>query len=104
MSTAPGSLVRNSANRFTAVFVINGLQSTFSATMNPSVQPFSSNNVTLTYNKASDLTGTRSYNGRIGPDDLALTLDNGVQITGTLNQPGIDPAASVDGSGVWEQN
>lgn len=104
MPTAPGSLTRLSANRFKAVFVVDGLKTTFAATMNPSVQPFTSNNVTLTYGKVDDLTGTRSYTGKIGTDTLTLTLDNGPSVAGKLNPPGISPAATIDGEGSWEQD
>ncbi|KAF5701465.1 hypothetical protein FGLOB1_10191 [Fusarium globosum] len=104
MPTAPGALIHNSANRFTAIFVIDGMQRSYVAIMHPSVPPFSSNNVILTYNNVEELTGTLSHSGHIGKNDLALELENGVEIKGKLNQPGIDRAFKniVAGSGSWE--
>ena len=104
MPTASGTFVRASANRVTAVFVIDGIQSTFSATVSPSMQPFTSNSATLTYDNADQLTSTRSYTGHIGTDNYAITFANGPSFEGTLNTPGISPASTVTGTGSWEQN
>lgn len=104
MSTARGTLFRNSPNRITAVFVIDEIQRTFTATVSPAVQPFTSNSATLTYTDPELLTSTRSYSGRIGVNTYELTLANGPTITGDLNVPGISPASTVNGSGAWEQN
>ncbi|KAL4252793.1 hypothetical protein ABKN59_005392 [Abortiporus biennis] len=104
MPTAKGSFHRESANRFIAVFVVDGIQVSYSATVSPSMQPFTSNNATLTYDDVDDLTSTRGYEGRIGTDDFKLTIKNGPTIEGQLNVPGISPAATVNGSGAWESN
>ncbi|KAI0444637.1 hypothetical protein F4803DRAFT_510728 [Xylaria telfairii] len=104
MPTAKGTVTRPSANRLTFVFVIDGLQYTFNATVSPSIQPFTANNLTLTYTDVDQLTSTRSYSGRIGINDLNLKWDNGPEVTGGLNVPGISPASTVNGSGAWEQN
>jgi hypothetical protein len=104
MSTAQGVIIRNSANRLTAVFVIDGLQITFSATVSPSIQPFTTDNVTLTYGNVEELVATRSYSGQVGPEKIRLALDNGPKIEGTLSLPGVSPASVVNGTGTWEQN
>ena len=104
MPTAQGSIVRNSANRITAVFVIDDIQNTFSGTISPAIQPFTANGITLTYNSQDDLTTARSFQGRVGPNTIKSTFDNGPVIEGELNQPGISPASTVDGNGSWEQN
>ena len=96
--------MRNSANRVTAVFVIEEIQRTFSANVSPSIQAFTSNSATLTYDTVEQLTSTRSYSGRIGTNTYELTLDNGPKITGGLNVPGLSPANTVAGTGVWEEN
>ncbi|KAH6854678.1 hypothetical protein B0I37DRAFT_362772 [Chaetomium sp. MPI-CAGE-AT-0009] len=104
MPTAKGTFYRNSANRVTAVFVVDEIQRTFSATVSPSIQPFTSNSATLTYDDDDQLTSTRSYSGRIGTDTFELTLNNGTKITGDLNVPGLSPASTVNGTGAWEEN
>lgn len=103
MSTAKGTFVRNSSNRLTATFVVDGIQITFNATVSPAVQAFTSNNATLNYTEMDQLTSTRRYSGIIGTDTFKLTLDNGPVMEGQLNPPGLSPANSVSGSGAWEQ-
>ena len=62
---------------------------------------FQSNNATLMYSKSSELTGERTFQGRIGVDDFHLTLENGPVMSGNLNKPGINPASLVGGKGRW---
>jgi hypothetical protein len=104
MSTAPGTLIRNNANRITALFVIDDLQYSYSAIVSPSIQPFTSQTATVEYSDVDDLTSTRAYNGKIGTNTFQLTIDNGPTIKGNLDLPGVDPASSVNGTGAWEQN
>ncbi|KAI0864730.1 hypothetical protein F4860DRAFT_463274 [Xylaria cubensis] len=101
MSTAKGTVTHPSANRVIFMFM---LQYTFIAIVNPSIQPLTANNLTLTYSDVDDLTTTRSFSGRIGTNDLQLKWDNGPKVTGTLNVPGLSPASTVNCSGAWEQN
>lgn len=103
MPTAPGTFLRIDSNRFAAQFVIDGILYTFSATFSPSVQPFASNAAKIDYHSIDFLTSTRSYGGRIGINDFNLTLDNGVELSGQLNPPGVNPTSSVNGTGTWEQ-
>ncbi len=42
MTTAKGTLVRLIASRTTAVFIVDGIQQTFTATISPALQPFTS--------------------------------------------------------------
>ncbi|KAM3066696.1 hypothetical protein ACMFMG_002405 [Clarireedia jacksonii] len=104
MPSVTGTFTRNSANRVTAVFVIDGIQNTFTATVSPAMQAFTSNQATLTYGAADELTSTRNYDGHIGINDFNLTINNGPTIVGQLNTPGINPASTVTGTGNWEQN
>ncbi|KAF4446031.1 hypothetical protein F53441_10289 [Fusarium austroafricanum] len=104
MPTAQGIAIRNGANRITLVFVIDDLQVTFSAAINPPIQPFSVNDATITYNSLDDLTSTHSISGQIGPETFSLSFDNGVTAEGNLSPPGVSPASTVHGSGSWEQN
>jgi hypothetical protein len=102
MPTANGTLTRVSANRIIAVFIVDDIQQTFNAAISPALQPFTSNQATLTYNSEGDLTSTRHFSGVIGTTTFKLTLDNGPIIEGALNIPGVSPASTVDGSGAWE--
>ncbi|KAF4985197.1 hypothetical protein FDECE_16738 [Fusarium decemcellulare] len=104
MSTAHGVLIRTSPNRLNATFVVDGIQYTYAAAVNPAIQPFSSNSAKLVYENVDDLTSTRQFSGRIGPNNFKLTLNNGAVIEGELSPPGIQPASTIDGTGVWEAN
>ncbi|KAH6856355.1 hypothetical protein B0I37DRAFT_443037 [Chaetomium sp. MPI-CAGE-AT-0009] len=105
MPTAKGTFIRESLNRVKAVFVLDdGVQISFPATVSPSIQAFTSNAATLTYDDPDQLTSTHSYSGRIGINDFVITLDNGTEFKGTLNVPGISPANTVTGTGAWESN
>ena len=99
--TAQGTLNRDLAGNITAVFIIEGGGYTYSATMAPSVKPFASNNVTLTYASIDDLTGHATYSGRVGINDVSFTFGNKNTITGPLNPPGVQPAVQVSGNGSW---
>ena len=95
-NSAKGTFVRNSANRVTAIFVVDGIQWTYSATVSPALQPFTSNLATLKYSDIDQLTSTRPCDGRIGTDTFELKLKNGPVISGELNVPGISPAATIN--------
>ncbi|XEU95937.1 hypothetical protein FSHL1_001222 [Fusarium sambucinum] len=99
MSTAQGVFVRNSTNHITLVFVINETQVTCSGTVSPSIPPFTTKNVTLTYNDINKMSSTRSYSGRIGQNRFKLDFDNGFTAEGDLNPPGVIPAMVVNGAG-----
>ncbi|KAF5124012.1 hypothetical protein E5D57_011933 [Metarhizium anisopliae] len=100
--TAYGSLIRESGNRLTASFTIDGRAYNFPATVSPSLPAFTTNNTKLAYNDLDQLTSTRTFSGQIGTTTFKLTFNNGPIVDGDLNQPGIVPAASVNGNGVWE--
>ena len=102
--TAQGTLNRDLAGNITAVFIIDGSGYTYSATMAPSVKPFASNNITITYTSVDDLTGRGTYSGQVGINDVSLTFDNGNTIKGALNPPGVQPAVQVNGGGAWLVN
>ncbi|KAI0785674.1 hypothetical protein C8Q75DRAFT_325938 [Abortiporus biennis] len=104
MPVADGTFHRDSANRIKAVFVIDEIQITFTGTVSPAMQPFTSNNAKITYGDVNELTATRTYLGRIGVNTFKLTFKNGPVIEGELNVPGIAPASTVNGSGAWESN
>ncbi|KAL4252821.1 hypothetical protein ABKN59_005388, partial [Abortiporus biennis] len=86
MPTVDGTLTRNSTNRFTAVFDIEGTSMSFTANVTPAVGEYVVNDVKLTYDDADQLTTKRSYHGRIGFGILKLTLKNGPVIDDKLRR------------------
>ncbi|KAG2411495.1 hypothetical protein HFD88_009050 [Aspergillus terreus] len=90
-------------NRVAASFAIKQVTNNFKATVNPALPAFTGK-AKLDYEKEDQLTGTRTYEGRIGPNDFTITLSNGAKISGQLNCPGIDDANTVTGNGAWEQH
>ena len=98
IKTVPGA-----AGRFSASFSVNKILYNASGSFATSVPEFTCSNAKLTYDDIGDLTSTRSFSGRVGDTDIALTFDIGPTITGKLNMP-IDPPSSVSGSAVWTQN
>ncbi|KAI2468933.1 hypothetical protein F4781DRAFT_443096 [Annulohypoxylon bovei var. microspora] len=101
MPTAPGSFTWDSANRVTATFFIEDILHSFTANINPSLPPFTSNDVVMTYNEPKDLTSTRSFTGKLGPINFKISLENDVIFEGKLNQPGIPTGVTLNGSGAW---
>ncbi|CAG7564249.1 unnamed protein product [Fusarium equiseti] len=104
MPSAQGTAFQNSPAKITLVFDVEGRQVTFSADLGISIQPFSVNTTTVTYNDVDDLTSTRSFTGQIGPGHIKLNFDNGTSVTGSLNPPGVSPVSMVAGSGTWQQD
>ncbi|KAI1498193.1 hypothetical protein F5X99DRAFT_340329 [Biscogniauxia marginata] len=90
-------------NKFTSTFVIDDIQYHFSGNFNPAVQEFTCNEATLEYTTLGQLTTQRDWDGKIGTEDISLTIKNGPKISGPLNLP-INPASRVSGTGTWAQN
>lgn len=96
-----GSIVSIDGINLTATFVDkNGKKHTYTATISPTVPPFSALNAKASYDKESDLSGTHTYNGSVGSTEVTLNLANKVVLKGTLTNP-ITPANTVVGGGSW---
>ncbi|KAI1445367.1 hypothetical protein F5Y02DRAFT_418174 [Annulohypoxylon stygium] len=80
------------------------MSSVTTTTVFPGIANFTTTDVKLIYKTDDDLTGTHPYKGVIGKMTFKLTLDNGVIMEGKLNEPGVVPAASVNGNGAWVKN
>jgi hypothetical protein len=100
MSTARGFIRSTSSTKFTATFLIDDIQYTYTGTIANSVQTFSSTNATLTYSSTEQLTSLRAFSGKVGTQDVTFTAANGPKISGPLDMP-ISPASNVSGSGTW---
>ncbi|KAL6835286.1 hypothetical protein V8C40DRAFT_234068 [Trichoderma camerunense] len=103
MSTAKGFIKSVAGgSKFTATFVIDDIQYTFSGSFNPAVQEFTCNEATLSYSAVGELVNQRAFEGKIGTDDILITVKNGPEIKGPLILP-INPAAQVAGMGTWSR-
>ncbi|VUC37266.1 unnamed protein product [Clonostachys rosea] len=104
MPSAPGFIKGIAGgNKFTSTFIIDDIQYHFSGSFDPAVQEFTSNEATLEYSSASQLTTKRDFDGKVGTQDVTITIANGPTIKGPLNLP-INPASRISGSGTWAQN
>lgn len=104
MPSAPGFIKGIAGgNKFTATFIIDDIQYHFSGSFDPAVQEFQSNEATLEYSSASQLTTKRDFDGKVGTQDVTITIANGSTIKGPLNLP-FNPAFRISGSGTWAQN
>ncbi|KAF8165919.1 hypothetical protein B0H34DRAFT_690965 [Crassisporium funariophilum] len=100
MHTAHGVIMGHPGGRFTCTFIIDDIMYTFSGSFASIVPNFTSNNTKLTYNSVDQLTHTRQFDGRVGPNNVKLTLFDGPEIDGVLDMP-LDLGFTISGSGVW---
>jgi len=103
MPTAEGFIKSSSGGRFVATFTVEGLSYNFVGASSSGAPPFTCNEATLTYTAMKQLSATRIFDGKLGPNTVSITLANGPVISGTLDMP-INPGSSLSGSGVWSQN
>ncbi|KAF8154464.1 hypothetical protein B0H34DRAFT_716572 [Crassisporium funariophilum] len=103
MPSAEGFIKSTAGGRFACTFLIDDLMYNFSGSFASSVPAFTSNTATLAYTTLNQLVSTRSFDGRVGPNNIKLTLANGPVIDGVLDMP-ISPGSTVSGSGVWTGN
>ncbi|KAL5492897.1 hypothetical protein ACEPAI_4347 [Sanghuangporus weigelae] len=99
--SVPGCVVRGSTGQVIMYFVVEGTQLSFTSTISPSVQPFTSQDATLKYDNKSDLSSAHNISGSIGTATFSFNFDNGPSITGDLNQPALSSKTPVTGSGTW---
>ncbi|EMD32479.1 hypothetical protein CERSUDRAFT_26882, partial [Gelatoporia subvermispora B] len=88
----------NSNSRVIGKWFINGRYFALTCNLSNSVPTFTTSRASLKYYNVDDLTGTRTFQGLIGPTQITLTLDNHVTVSGVLDYP-IDVNASVNGTG-----
>lgn len=89
--------------KFTSTFVIDDIQYHFLGIFSPAIRDFSSFNATLTYTSLGQLTATRSFDGKVGTQDIEIRIGNGPEISGPLDAP-IHPASRISGNGQWTHN
>ncbi|KAI1157493.1 hypothetical protein F5B18DRAFT_644874 [Nemania serpens] len=90
-------------SKFTATFLIDDIQYHFSGNFNPTVQDFTANEASLEYVNLGQLTTLRTIEGKVGTEDISISIKNGPKISGPLNMP-INPASRISGTGTWAQN
>ncbi|EKJ70873.1 hypothetical protein NXS19_012847 [Fusarium pseudograminearum] len=106
MPTSRGTFAHNDGNKFISTFFIDGSPLVCLGQFTPEIQPFNTNNVTITYHSPNDMASNHQFNGHIGPSDIELTFVNGVTVKGSLNEPivsghGSGSGQHVNGTGMW---
>ncbi|KAK3830717.1 MAG: hypothetical protein J3R72DRAFT_250710 [Linnemannia gamsii] len=101
MAMAPGIFkVASPGTDVLAIFVIDKKTYTFQGAFGGvSIEPCDGM-VTLTFASLSDLIDTQHFSGVIGISTAKIALANGVEISGSLNNP-ITIANSIVGVGRW---
>lgn len=86
-----------------ASFEINDLLYNLACTVNPSIEHFDVKDAKIEFGSLDQLTTTRQFYGKIGKNQITMSLANGPKITGVLGKL-MDPASSIVGQGTWTQN
>lgn len=100
-----GSFTRESPSVVRAIFVIENGTYEFVATLAATLNPFTTNNVTLTYESVDELIGFHNISGYIGENTFEVVVKDGKgnpTIAGDLNPPYYIPPVQIAGFGVWE--
>lgn len=98
---AKGKVIWNSATNWQGTFTVNGVKVTYSASIDKALPKFNVNVASVSYGDIdNNFTGTVNWHGTIGQDSVNIKLDNGVLITGDLQDP-ISDANTVNGAGSW---
>ena len=96
-------LLRHQNSRIKASFGIDGILCSFSGTISDEAPSFKCSAVSLAYSAITQMTGRkRSFKGVFGPNDVQITIDNGVVVSGKLDGS-IDGATLVSGKCSWVQ-
>ncbi|KAF9901325.1 hypothetical protein EC991_006252 [Linnemannia zychae] len=85
---------------FQSKFTIDEVSHSFQGSLGAASIDACVGSVTLTYERVGQLTSARDFSGVIGQTKVKITLDNGVEISGPLENP-ISIANTVTGSGKW---
>ncbi|EKM51151.1 uncharacterized protein PHACADRAFT_213044 [Phanerochaete carnosa HHB-10118-sp] len=101
-NTARGSFCTTQSQSVQAKFTVEEIKYTFDGSLNGDIE-FTADNATLTYNDKDQLTGYKNYYGTLEGNMIRITFENGVTITGTLEQP-VNPVTDVNGGGTWLVN
>jgi hypothetical protein len=70
--------------------------------MKEQAPPFKVSTALVSYNHAVDLIGSQSFIGVVGPDEVVISVNNGVTISGALCQP-VNNAIQISGKLSWLQ-
>ncbi|EMD36172.1 hypothetical protein CERSUDRAFT_95522 [Gelatoporia subvermispora B] len=105
MPSVEGTVVReiDANSRVIGTWEIDGRTNTFTFNLSNSMPMFKSGAATLTYDTTDDLTGTCTFQGLIGRNQIKVTLDDAVTVSGSLDTA-IRVNASVNGTGIWQQS
>jgi len=99
MLSASGSVYYDGST-LDGTFTIDGSPRYITVDVKPPNRPFECSNATITFEKASHLSGPSNWRGRIGRDDFRMSFDSGVSIVGPLAEPRLSSDLSR-GAGTW---
>jgi hypothetical protein len=96
-------VLRHQDRRIKASFCIDGILCSFSGTISQAAPSFHGAAVSIAYMSMAELTGRRiSFEGIIGPNDVRISIGDGVTVSGQLDKP-IDSATQISGKCSWVQ-
>ncbi|KAI0340561.1 hypothetical protein BDW22DRAFT_1346794 [Trametopsis cervina] len=101
MTSLDGSIASVNS-KVTATFFRDGKPVTYLAVVNVSIPDFQAS-AKLNYTEQSQLIGTQTFHGQLGPNTVELTTASGATMSGPLVLPVI-PAISLGGSGIWTKS
>ncbi|KAF8168534.1 hypothetical protein B0H34DRAFT_685998 [Crassisporium funariophilum] len=104
MPTAPGYIKTLGDGRLNCVFILPDTDKmyTFIGTFTPHLPAFMCSDVSLVYDSIDQLTGTRAFEGMVGPIDATIVINNGVTISGQIDGPGSPGLEErILGSAAW---
>lgn len=103
----PGSFTREASGVVKAMFVFNNVTYEFVATLAATLDPFTTNNINLTFSgDVDDLVGYHHITGYIGDKTFSVDIKDdykNTKITGDINPLFYTSRVQVSGFGVWER-
>jgi hypothetical protein len=101
MNSEKGKL-RHQNREVKAIFGTRDLLFSFNGTIKEKAPPFNMSTALISYNNAADLMGRQFFIGVVGPDEVVISVNNGVTISGTLCQP-VNSVTQISGKLSWLQ-
>ncbi|KAK6538832.1 hypothetical protein TWF694_010397 [Orbilia ellipsospora] len=103
MPSGSGIVRSGPGDIFTAMFVIDDVQYSFTGKTSTEGEEFGCWKASLEFEDIQALQGDGTFEAEVGEQELSIVFANGPKITGTLQDP-IIPKAIVKGQGHWITN
>lgn len=98
--TATGMAIRPGPENLVVIFTIEDVQYTFASNLSFPLPPFQAEEARISYEHPGQLISSKNFHGTLQEGQLNITLDDGVNITATI-QPPLD-IGPIDGDGFWQ--